>query len=133
MAYSASIIICTKNRLDDLMNCLDSLSQQTWEPKELIIVDSSDTPLQNEKRFLDHFNTLCFPHTELKYVHTSPGLTRQRNIGVKQARGDILYFFDDDVVLEKEYLSSMQKIFNAKPAYGGGMGTITNITPLSCR
>jgi GT2 family glycosyltransferase len=133
MEKSESVVICTKNRLNDLVECLDSLSRQTRMPQELIIVDSSDTPLQQENMFLDHFNAQWFPVSNLKYIHTTPGLTRQRNIGVQHATGEIVYFFDDDVVLEKEYLSSMHDAFEANPAYVGGMGTITNIVPLSWR
>ncbi len=133
MERSESVVICTKNRLDDLVRCLDSLSRQTRAPQELIIVDSSDIPLQQEQLFLDHFNAECFPASNLKYIHTTPGLTRQRNIGVQHATGKIIYFFDDDVVLEKEYLSVMHAAFEVNPAYAGGMGTITNIAPLSWR
>src|SRR3970040_2707668 len=104
MEYSESVIICSKNRLDDLIRCLDSLVSQTKSPQELIIVDSSDMPLLQKTLFTKIFNTDYFPITHLIYVHTTPGLTHQRNIGVKHAKGEIIYFFDDDVVLESDYL-----------------------------
>ena len=127
MELRESVVICTRNRRSDLIQCLDSLAIQTQLPQELVIVDSSDTPLQKEALFLKHFSRHRFPTTQLKYIHTPPGLTRQRNIGIKQASGDIIYFFDDDVVLEKEYLASMNKAFQSHPEYVGGMGDIINI------
>ncbi len=127
METRESVVICTRNRLTDLIACLDSLACQTYPPQELIVVDSSDVPLQKEKQFQEHFNEKQFLATQLRYIHTSPGLTRQRNVGIAHARGAIIYFFDDDVILEKEYLSAMNEAFETHPGYVGGMGDITNI------
>ena len=67
----------------------------------------------------------------MQYVHTPiPGLPYQRNVAISLATTDILYFFDDDVILEPPYLAQMQKIFAIKPSYAGGMGAVTNIPPL---
>ncbi len=131
MEQSSSVIICTKNRIDDVVRCIDSLSEQLDAPQELIIVDSSDVPLEKNQRFATRFNPQCFPKTTLKYIHTTPGLTRQRNIGIEHSSSSIIYFFDDDVVLEKEYLLRMNEAFQSHPSCAGGMGTQTNISLLS--
>lgn len=127
MELRESVVICTRNRLDDLLLCLDSIATQSQPPQELIIVDSSDIQLQKNTYFIKHFSVQNFPKSRLKYIHTSPGLTYQRNVGIKQACGKILYFFDDDVVLEKDYLLQMDTAFQSHPEYAGGMGDITNI------
>ena len=127
MELRESVIICTRNRRSDLMHCLDSLALQTLSPQELIIVDSSDSPLQQEEQFKAHFNARKFPATQLRYIHTAPGLTKQRNIGIDHAQGALIYFFDDDVILEKEYLLQMNSAFQKHPDYAGGMGDISNI------
>ncbi len=127
MGLTASVIICTRNRCNDLINCLASLAVQTRAPEELIIVDSSDRPLINESRFIDIFNSALFPATRLEYLHTKPGLTYQRNQGIKKAGGTIIYFFDDDVILSCTYLAHMHQAFQNYPFYAGGMGDISNI------
>ena len=100
-----SVIICTRNRLKDLLVALQSICMQTVLPDEIIIVDSSDIAISKEN----------FPKINLIYKHTSPGLTKQRNEAIDLASGEILYFFDDDVELEPNYIEEMQKIFEKNP------------------
>lgn len=126
MGLTASVIICTRNRCNDLTICLQSLAVQIVAPEELIIVDSSDVPLTQQSSFRELFSSTQFPHTKLIYVHTRPGLTYQRNQGIQKATGDIIYFFDDDVVIAASYLAHMQQTFTQYPHYAGGMGDITN-------
>ena len=76
---SISLVICTKNRCYDLKECLDSIARQTIFPEELIVVDSS-TDRMTEQLIEDYKKVLEFP---IRYIHTEPGLTKQRNIGAK--------------------------------------------------
>jgi len=120
----ASVVICTRNRSIDLEKCLSSIVKQTIVNFEFIIVDSSDKEEQEKvKLVIDRVKN----KVPLSYVHTKPGLTYQRNVGIKKAAGKLLYFFDDDVILENSYLESMQQVFRNNSEYGGGMGAITNI------
>lgn len=127
MKMFASVIICTRNRDHDLVLCLESLAIQTESPLELIIVDSSDQPVSEKTYFKQLFVQEKFPLARLLYLHTKPGLTYQRNRGVELATGDIIYFFDDDAILEPDYLYQMNRFFAEHLDYGGGMGTIINI------
>jgi len=40
-----TVILCTRNRLDDINRCLLSLSKQTLLPDQIVVVDSSDNRL----------------------------------------------------------------------------------------
>ncbi len=130
---TASVILCTRNRCNDLIACLKSLAVQTELPYEIIIVDSSDVPLREHAPFRAVFTHLLFPATKLHYLHTKPGLTFQRNEGIRKAAGEIIYFFDDDVILSSSYLAAMQKVFYSYPHYAGGMGDISNINKEASR
>ena len=66
-----SVIICTRNRLDDVKKTLPSILAQTRLPNELIIVDSSD-----EKKLKVYLDALELPFS-VRYFHTQPGLTLQ--------------------------------------------------------
>lgn len=121
------VIICTRNRIADIVPCLESLIIQTILPQEIIVVDSSDRSLQEYAEFNKIFNADRFPDIHLKYIHTSPGLTYQRNRGIELCTSDIVHFLDDDVVLTSNYLAAMRSVFEEDPDYAGGMGTITNI------
>lgn len=131
---TAGVIIPTRNRLSDLLVCLNSIAQQTVLPDELIIVDASDTPVCQQaayQEFLRRYEARKQERTCVQYAHVAvPGLPVQRNKAIEMATADILYFFDDDVILASNYLAQMQKIFAIRPSYGGGMGSVTNISPL---
>ncbi|MCL4361608.1 glycosyltransferase [Candidatus Dependentiae bacterium] len=122
-----SVIVCTRNRPNDLSNFLNSLEKQISIPNELIIVDSSDVPLENNDQFKNQFNSEHFPSTKLIYKHSQPGLTLQRNIGLSLFHGELVYFFDDDTILEPDYIQKMNDVFIENPNYGGGMGFVKNI------
>ncbi len=124
---SSSVIICTRNRIGDLLHSLDSISKQDYMPEELIIIDSSDKRLIEVDGFKDLFSEKNFNGVSLIYKHTSPGLTKQRNEGIFLSSSEVIYFFDDDVELEPNYLSSMNKVFENNKDYGGGMGCVTNV------
>ncbi len=127
---TSSVIICTRNRMRDVIAFLESLKIQTVQPTEVIIVDSSDKRLDGEEYFTKTFTQAYFISSRLLYKHTQPGLTYQRNVGLDNATSDIIYFFDDDVILTPLYLEEMQKIFEHYPKYAGGMGAISNSEPL---
>jgi len=105
MASMISVIICTRNRFDDFRKTLQSLTQQSRLPDELIVVDSSDN-LQIEG-YLKSMELQVSFH----YFHTNPGLTFQRNHGVKKSIGDLLFFFDDDVDLDFAIFRKWREFF----------------------
>jgi len=83
---------------------------------------------QFTKKFSDNF----FPVTKLIYKHTTkPGAARQRNIGARFSSADIFYFFDDDTVLNPDYLELINGVLQENPQYGGGMGTLQGVPPKS--
>lgn len=127
LKLTASVIICTRNRLESLITCLISLSKQTVQIKQLIIVDSSQQPLNTQENFTKIFTSNQFSSSELIYLHTKPGLTFQRNQGILHANADIVFFFDDDVVLSRHYIELLMETFQTHPKYGGGMGAIAGI------
>src|SRR5581483_3717691 len=101
---TCSIILCTRNRFSDVLNFLKTVVEQIEPADELIIIDSSDATINEIESFKQIFNKNNFPQTRLVYKHTSPGLTYQRNVGISIATKEIIYFFDDDTILEPDYL-----------------------------
>jgi len=106
-----SVIIPTLNRRDDLIAAVESLLRQSREPEELIIVDQSKG--EESERAVERLFAGRKGETRLVYVHDKniTGLTQARNIGISRSLGNIIFFFDDDVVLEQEYLENVVKVF----------------------
>lgn len=90
-----SIIIPTLNEEMYLPILLDSLTKQTNKDFEVIIVDgnSKDHTVQFAKRFKRKLSRLFVYQSDIA------GVSRQRNIGSKNAHGDWLLFLDADSIL----------------------------------
>jgi glycosyltransferase involved in cell wall biosynthesis len=113
-----SVVICTKDRPHELATCLDSLATQRRLPLEVLVVDASATP---PTEVVDGFRRRVSCAVEL--IRAAPGLPRQRNIGIRAAKGDVVVFFDDDVVLEPDYLVELARVYDADTARAvGGVG-----------
>jgi GT2 family glycosyltransferase len=120
---TVSVLVPTRNRPDDLRTFLRSLVTQTRKPEELVIVDSSDQPIEAIVR-----EGLEGSGIVLLYGRSEPGTSLQRNIAVGMAHGDILVFCDDDVVLERDCIEMLLPCFDLDrtPPVGGVAGTIVN-------
>lgn len=121
---TTSVIICTRNRADDLVRCLESIAFQTLLPDEVLIVDGSDDNQLSALLKNPRFDALF-----IQYIHTEPGLTRQRNKGIIASNGDVVFFFDDDVKLDKEYIEKSVNVYkkNGLGNIGGVQGIDLNI------
>lgn len=121
-----SVIICTKDRRDDLRAALRSLAVQSLRPDEVLVVDAGGEPALDDAQMTEL--RASFP---LRYLRTAPGLTKQRNLGIRESAGDIIVFFDDDVILEPEYLQQVAAVFagDADGKIGAVGGRITNAVP----
>lgn len=131
MTSTITVIICTRNRLDDFRETLASLLKQKRLPDELVVVDSSDTNSLEE-----YLKTVSLPMA-LKYIHSNPGLTLQRNIGVRGSSGDLICFFDDDTELNGNYLANVEAVFARNDpnlgAVGGRLENLFGDQPMTLR
>ena len=86
-----SVVICTFNRHDMLLEAIMSIELQDLPRQEfeLIIVDNSDD-LQARDRFRDGLQITC-AHRYLDEAR--PGLSRARNIGIHAARAELVRFW----------------------------------------
>ena len=115
-----SVIIPTKNREKDLLECIDSLFKQEYFPKELIIVD------QSFKVGVDKKLSIFIPK-EVKFIYiynpNLTGLTQAKNLGISKIRAKFVLFLDDDVILLDNALKNILDIFKQdKENKIGGIG-----------
>ena len=106
-----SSVICTRNRPDLIGTAVESVLANDYPDFDLLIVDQSDDP-----RTGDIVRALMPAHPELRYLHTStPGLSRAYNIGIRETRGEVLAFTDDDCVAPADWIGSIVAAFAAEP------------------
>ena len=108
--------IPTLNRIDILEEAVRLSLTQSFPPIEIIIVDASDTLDEHKRRieaiFATHAAAKPGPLPDLLYL-PSPvkSLTRQRNIAIERARGEILFLFDDDTLMFPDCAEAVIKTF----------------------
>jgi GT2 family glycosyltransferase len=113
---TVSVVVPSKNRPAEIARMLRSLRVQPTLPLEVIVVDQS-TPAYD----LEPFPALVHLHDP-----ALSGLTAARNRGVDRARGDVVLFFDDDVLLESDCVAAIAALFAARPDVVGAQCTIHN-------
>ena len=103
-----SVLIPTYNRRDWLLKTLNCVGSQTYQNFEVIIVDAS----QPEDQLNDA--ELLLYSFQIKYLRYGilGNVSKQRNIALKEATGDILLFLDDDVTFDKNLFLNYQKLFS---------------------
>ncbi len=122
---SLSIVIATRDRAEPLHDCLASIARQSLLPEVVIVVDASEG-----------HETLCVvrdygPHAPFRLLHVlaeQNSAARQRNQGASHSTTDLLFFLDDDVVLDTEFISNIVEVFkqDIHNQVGGVGGTIVN-------
>lgn len=119
MTLTSSVIIATRNRAEHLCECLDSIATQSVRPREVIVVDTSDDDLTHD---------VCREHAITYLRGTIRSAALQRNQGAECARGDLLFFLDDDVVLERAFIEEIVRVFeeDREKHVGGVSGIIVN-------
>lgn len=117
-----SVIICTYNREKYIRPLLESLAANTFPTSEyeIVFVDnncSDHTPAVCQT-FADAHPDIAFHY----FLETEQGLSAARNRGIREAKGDILLFVDDDALVEPHHLQDFAVHFRSYPdsqAVGG--------------
>ena len=92
-----SVIIPTHNRFELLKRALESVYSQSFQAKEIIIIDDGSTDNSSEIQKL-------FPHA--KYIYQkNAGVSSARNLGIKNSTCQWLAFLDSDDTWHVEKLA----------------------------
>ncbi|MDI6840132.1 MAG: lipid-A-disaccharide synthase-related protein [bacterium] len=105
-----SVIIPTYNRKNILTHCLYRILNQTVKDYEVIVVDDGSTD-GTEK--LSEIN-------KIKYIKLNErkGPIAARNIGIKNAEGEIIIFLDSDVLVSENFVEDHVKLHSLKDPVG---------------
>ena len=103
-----SIIICTKDKVNLLKQCIDSIIKHTKTQYEIIINDTGSTEKET-KEFYKNLNPTYI--TILKTLPNHFNFSKSNNFAVTHAKYDTLLFLNNDtMVLTEDWLSKMQSI-----------------------
>ena len=130
-----SAVVCTYRRNERLAHTIESLAHQSLPAAsyEVIIVDNA--PEAGFDGIVDDLRDRWFGGDSQRLRHvTCPikGLSHARNAGISEARGEIVYFTDDDAVVEEDCLLEIVRAFDAHPDFGVIGGQILLQKPEPC-
>src|SRR5438270_7408931 len=115
-----SVIVCTYNRSAILKRVLLSLNAMVTPDDldwELLVVD-------NNSEDATHAVVAEFARTSrlmVRYIFESEqGLSHARNRGISEARGQIVAFTDDDVIVDQHWLANVARAFESSPCIAVG-------------
>ncbi len=129
--HDVSIVIPTRNRVDDLRLCIESIGRQTELEDvaiELLIVDDGELPEDTLKYFRKVLAAM--PQAELRYYRkTKPGVWLSRYEALGLVDGEILLTFDDDAELDDPlYIRRMLDTYAADESIVGVGGIAKGLT-----
>jgi glycosyltransferase involved in cell wall biosynthesis len=114
-----SVVICTRDRVDQLEACLNHLDRQDYPAFEVVVVDNAAT--SDAVRILVEAR-----QSRMKYRYVAEprgGLSWARNAGIAAARGEIIAFLDDDEGPDRHWLAGLASGF----ARGNDIGCVTGM------
>ncbi|MGD0191526.1 MAG: glycosyltransferase family 2 protein [Rhizomicrobium sp.] len=127
IAPALTAVICTYNRYDVLGDAIASLESQGVDPDrlEILIVDNS-TDTQSQAAY---WNQNVVPANARLIIDPVPGLSRARNTALRQARGDIIAYIDDDAIALPGWAGALIDIFARHETAGSAGGPVEPIWP----
>ena len=116
-----SVIICTRERPDDLERCLAALARQTVGPLDIVVVDNAPRTSRTRE---------AAERAGVRYVlEPRPGLNRARNAGLRAALSEWIAYTDDDAVPDPDWAEVLLEAL-AEPQAGQVGGVAGIMLPL---
>lgn len=104
-ASQLCVVVCTRDRPDQLRGCLHSLERLDPPPGDIVVVDNAPS----DSRTAD----LCSELGVRRVVEPFPGLSHARNAGIDATEHDLIAFTDDDARPHPTWAARMSNGFFA--------------------
>lgn len=125
-ALFISIIIPTYNREQCLIDTLHSILAQPYPNFEIIVIDQSDVISEAKKELIKKHASIASTTStgsvtssatgKLRYFKINErGRSLAKNYGILQAKGDLVLFCDDDILVEANFLQTHADIYKKDP------------------
>ena len=116
-----TVILCTYNRCQSLMNALESVARSQLPQSiewEVLVVDNNSG--DRTRAVVEDF-CLRYPSRFSYLFEPQPGKSHALNTAIQKARGEVLAFVDDDVMVEPTWLWNLcANVLDSKYVGSGG-------------
>jgi glycosyltransferase involved in cell wall biosynthesis len=104
-----TVAVCTRDRTADLALCLDSLSHLDYAHLDILVVDNAPTDEATKE-------LVQTKYSNVRYVcEPRPGLDWARNRAIIEAKGEIIAYTDDDVIVDSGWVKALAQVFAENP------------------
>ncbi len=115
-----TVVLCTYNRAQSIGKALESVLASILPPSvewEVLVVDNNSK--DNTRAVASEF---CLRHPgRVRYLfEAQQGLSNARNSGIREARGEIIAFTDDDVTVDSAWLQNLTASLQDGTCVGAG-------------
>ena len=115
-----SVVVCTRDRPEQIKKCLNRLAQQQYPRYEVVVVDNAPT----SDALRQVVEGQAGKGAEFRYcVEPRPGLSWARNAGIAAAASDVIAFLDDDDEPDEHWLAGVADGF----ARGERVGCVSGV------
>lgn len=105
-----SVIIPCYNVENYIARTINSVLDQTFNDFEIILVN--DGSVDNTGKILDEY---LKKDTRIKVIHQkNKGVSEARNTGIREAKGEYIYFLDGDDIINENLLLKADEIFKTQ-------------------
>lgn len=120
-----SVVVCTKDRAASLRRCLQAIFAIRFAGSwEIIVVDNDSS--DDTEQVVDLMR-LASPVPFQSVIELQPGNSAGRNAALAHARGEVLFFTDDDCLVMPDVLDEVWKIFrDGRVGFAGGRIVLHN-------
>lgn len=118
-APSISVVVATRERPRLLRRCLDALLELNYPDYEIIVVDNAPVTSTTARLVTELYGS------SVRYCREERrGLAWAHNRGLRAAKGSLIAFVDDDVLVDQHWLTAIAEAFAASDDVGCVTGLI---------
>ena len=124
-----ALIVCTRNRPDEINTFFNSLSKLHSIPETIILVDSSELANIRDVNYFEHH-----PEIHFTKIRSRPGLPYQRSVGWETLKAmktqdslKCVSFLDDDCTVNSKFFCELEGWVSKNPKFIGVTGIPTEV------
>jgi GT2 family glycosyltransferase len=107
-----SVVVATCANAERVLGCVEAIRSGAGGPCEVIVVENRPAHSTVERALAERFGG----DQRIRYVEERrPGLACARNAGLRVARGELVAFTDDDVVVDPAWAPAIRAVLAGSP------------------
>jgi len=111
---TVSVLMCVRNVEKYIGNCIKSILDQTFADFEIVVIDEYDSN-DKTRKIIENFKD-----ERIRYFRNRKwlGIPKSRNLSVKYAKGEYVFFTDGDCVVCKDWIEQGLKFLKDSDCAG---------------